>query len=359
MTNDVISSNAATAATGLGSYGGGIAVYSAEGTPSTLVMSKSTVMSNTAHTSGGGIAFASANPAMGMSGTLNITDSAIFGNQATYNLGGRGGGIWIELPSTANLANTTISSNTSADNGGGMYLLGATVSINNVTIANNTGLQGGGVYLNVTGGAASTINTRNSIIANNIATATVGPAPDCYAVPNNAINSQDYNLIENVAGCFIMGTTTNNIYATDPVLGPLGINAGSTLTHALNVGSPAIDKGDPLTCSATDQRAVTRPRDGDNDGTSVCDIGAFERKANVITVFRSIGGFDGHVLESAETSNVGGTLNRIGTTLYLGDAPGDKQYRAILSFNTAGLPDNATVVKATLKIRKQGLTGTD
>ncbi len=233
-----------------------------------------------------------------------------------------------------------------------------TVSINNVTIASNTGLQGGGVFIhNNIVPISSTLNTRNSIIANNIATATVGPAPDCYALPNNTINSQDYNLIENVAGCLIGGTTTNNIYATDPVLGPLGINGGSTLTHALNVGSPAIDKGDPLTCAATDQRAVTRPRDGDNDGTSVCDIGAFERKANAITIYRSTGAYDGHVLESTETSNTGGTLDRTGTTFYLGDAAGDKQYRAILSFNTAGLPDNATVMKATLMIRKQSSGG--
>jgi predicted outer membrane repeat protein len=360
MDNDVISSNTATG-TALGSaYGGGIAVISSELTPSTMIMSKTLVRQNTAYVFGGGIYFTTVD---GFSGNLNILDSAIYGNQTTYTIGGRGGGLYIQAPGTANFTNTTISGNTSPDLGGGRFLYKATVSINNVTIANNTGLLGGGVYLNGTGGppaAYSTISAMNSIIADNISTMAIPPAvPDCYAAPNNAINSQDYNLIENVIGCLIVGTTTNNITGVDPVLKALANNGGGTMTHELKVGSPAIDSANPLTCTGTDQRAVTRPRDGDNDGTSVCDIGAFERKANVITIYRSTAAYDGHVLESNETSNAGGTLDRMGTTFNLGDAAGDKQYLAILSFNTASLPDNATVVKATLKIRKQGLTGTD
>jgi hypothetical protein len=42
-------------------------------------------------------------------------------------------------------------------------------------------------------------------------------------------------------------------------------------------GSPAIDKGDSANAPATDQRGVSRPRDGDGNGSKVVDIGAFER----------------------------------------------------------------------------------
>ncbi|HSB65303.1 MAG TPA: choice-of-anchor Q domain-containing protein, partial [Anaerolineales bacterium] len=63
---------------------------------------------------------------------------------------------------------------------------------------------------------------------------------------------------------------------TDPQLGPLQDNGGSTWTHALLPDSPAIDRGDNIQCPATDQRGVARPFDGDGDGVEVCDIGSYE-----------------------------------------------------------------------------------
>jgi hypothetical protein len=74
---------------------------------------------------------------------------------------------------------------------------------------------------------------------------------------------------------------------------------------------------------------------------------------------RSTGTTDGWVLESTETSGIGGTKNNAATTLYVGDNAGDKQYRSILSFNTAGLPDNAVIRSVTLKVRKQSVVGSD
>ncbi|HRQ36915.1 MAG TPA: Ig-like domain-containing protein [Chloroflexota bacterium] len=63
---------------------------------------------------------------------------------------------------------------------------------------------------------------------------------------------------------------------TDPLLGPLQANGGDTWTHALLMGSPAIDAGDNVACPATDQRGGIRPIDGDGDNDPVCDIGAYE-----------------------------------------------------------------------------------
>jgi len=65
------------------------------------------------------------------------------------------------------------------------------------------------------------------------------------------------------------------------------------------------------------------------------------------------------VLESNETSGVGGTKNNLGKVLLLGDNAQDKQYRAILSFGTAKLPDNAVITKVILKVKKAGVAGTD
>ncbi|MBW7918314.1 MAG: hypothetical protein H3C52_03295 [Anaerolineales bacterium] len=72
---------------------------------------------------------------------------------------------------------------------------------------------------------------------------------------------------------------------------------------------------------------------------------------------RSAGAQDGWTLESFETSNMGGTFNSTAITLLLGDDAVNRQYRSILSFNTASLPDNAVITKVTLKVRLQKIVG--
>ena len=47
-------------------------------------------------------------------------------------------------------------------------------------------------------------------------------------------------------------------------------------------------------------------------------------------------------------------MNASAGTFQLGDDASNRQYRAILSFNTAGLPDNAIIQSAVLKIMQSG-----
>jgi len=68
---------------------------------------------------------------------------------------------------------------------------------------------------------------------------------------------------------------------------------------------------------------------------------------------------DGWILESSETSGMGGSLNSSSAAFRVGDDAQDCQYRAILSFDTSSLPDNAVIVTAMLKIKAAGLEGTD
>ena len=75
--------------------------------------------------------------------------------------------------------------------------------------------------------------------------------------------------------------------------------------------------------------------------------------------FTSTAAYDGWILESGENTSVGRTLDKNATTFNVGDDPRDRQYRSILSFSTDSLPDNAVIVSAQLKIRRQGVVGTD
>jgi hypothetical protein len=75
--------------------------------------------------------------------------------------------------------------------------------------------------------------------------------------------------------------------------------------------------------------------------------------------FLSAGALDGQILESTGSSSRGGSMSAIGETFLLGDDAWDRQYRSILSFNTGALPDTAVITKAVLKIKRQGIVGTD
>lgn len=67
-------------------------------------------------------------------------------------------------------------------------------------------------------------------------------------------------------------------------------------------------------------------------------------------------GSDGWLLEAGNT-NAGGTANSTASVVYVGDNAAGQQYRAILNFDTSGLPDTAVITSVTLKLKKQGQVG--
>ena len=151
--------------------------------------------------------------------------------------GGSNRGIWSE-GGTLNLTNSTVVGN----NGDGMTGEGSTVTLVNDTIAGN--LRGLGVETQV--------NVENTIVDGS-----------CDRTPDDL----GHNL-ENGTSCgFVL---TNDIQSTDPLLGALANNGGSTQTEALDPSSAAVDAGDDAACPALDQRGTSRPQGAH------CDIGAFE-----------------------------------------------------------------------------------
>lgn len=69
-------------------------------------------------------------------------------------------------------------------------------------------------------------------------------------------------------------------------------------------------------------------------------------------VFRSVGAQDGYIWESAEDSGLGFKVNSTDTILRVGDDNQDRQYRVILSFDTAKLPDTAIVTRARVWVQQ-------
>ncbi len=165
------------------------------------------------------------------------------------------------------ITNSTLSANL-ADSYSGLANISnlAETAIFNSTIANNlvsgSGVRYGGVG-NLSGGI---IRFKNTIIADN-------ESRNCLV--SGSWTSEGHNLSSD---SFCAFTQPGDLMNTDPLLAPLGNFGGPTILHALSPGSPAIDAGDNLGCPGQDQRGIGRPVDGNNDGSALCDIGAYEAR---------------------------------------------------------------------------------
>jgi CSLREA domain-containing protein len=226
--------------------------------------------------SGGSVSSDGGGAVLIKSGSLTLSDSTISGNSANNSISGLGGGIWNFSGNTTTLNNVTISGNSAAF-GGGILNYG-TLTLNNVTISGNLAANnGGGIFsagvatlnnVTINGNAAPSAGGGIYVSTNTLVTPTmVILSGNSFANCNGSFTGSDANLSSDNTCGFGAGRSNVNVK-----LAPLGNYGGSTQTHMLLPGSPAIDNGDNLACPATDQRGKPRPIGAG------CDVGAVERQ---------------------------------------------------------------------------------
>jgi len=318
VTNSIIRDNQALGE--VFSLGGGI--Y-ANGSATTIL--SSTITNNRANLSGGGI--------LVEGGSFQLIDSAVYNNHADQStlVTGYGGGVSI-LGATganrpANIVNSTISGNSAEEQGGGLYVdAPSQASLTHVTLSGNQAREGGNLY------TIGKLAIGNSIVAN----ATGG---DC--VSTGAFTDRGGNLVEDGSCILATGLPAAGDLTGDPLLGPFQDNGGTTWTHALLSGSPAINAGQAGDCTVTDQRGQSRD--------ARCDMGAFEASFSDIVVSSVTPG----VLQPCLNTNVpvevlvanlsGAAVGAFALNLY-DDATPAGASNLVQSAQIAGLAANASQV---------------
>jgi hypothetical protein len=195
--------------------GGGICVEN----NATLTIESSTLSGNYAGDYGGGMA---------NDGTITINNSTLSDNRGEFAAGAILNGF--STGASLTVSNSTLSGNTTQLHGGGIFNGGQAV-ITNSTLSGNSGMTAGAIVNRLgTLEMTNTVLNRGDLgpnISNDIGTVT----------------SHGYNLCDDNCAGVLNGP--GDQLNTEPLLGPLQDNGGPTFTHALLLGSPAIDSGDP------------------------------------------------------------------------------------------------------------------
>jgi CSLREA domain-containing protein len=275
-----------TITAGVGNDGAGIR------TEGRLSVSDAAIIGNTAERFGGGI--------YGTFGAQTTLErSSISGNTSNANFRGTGGGI--DHNGTLTVSDSTISGNSAPNgnsNAGGAWILGSAHIVNSTITSNSTAGSGSasGVIVFNFG-----VTLRNSIIAGNRDNATL---PD-VRINNSSLNSHGFNLIGNPGALAFNQTgdqVGNSATPLNPRLAPLALYGGTTPTHALLHGSPALNAGN-VPGALSDQRGIARAF-GLN-----ADIGAVEMRPRVVTNANNSGG--GRLRDAIAASNATNDLDDI------------------------------------------------
>ncbi len=233
------------------------------------------------------LTIAGAGESLGQTGDLDIREGVTI----------QGNGVWVSQHAQDRVFDVAIF-------GGGGQIERTTFS-SNVAVARGGAivvhvLPGGGsaplaiddstFYQNRTDGAGGALSVRtdsvvarhvtfdsNTAVTSGAAIEVVAPVSVCSSLFTTSVTSGPDQCSAPVSTGYTVSTDFSCLAASgDQLVFNAGVGAfanhgGPTSTVELLANSPAIDAGDPATCSAVDQRGEARP-------AGACDAGAFERE---------------------------------------------------------------------------------
>ncbi|HXJ37328.1 MAG TPA: hypothetical protein VMS22_25145 [Candidatus Eisenbacteria bacterium] len=166
-----------------------------------------------------------------------------------------------------------------------------------------------------------------------------------------------------------VGSTTTTTSAPAPTSTTTTSSSSSTSTSSSSSTTPTTSSTSSSTSttpttSSTSSSTSTTPTTSSTSAsttttTSTSTTTSTQPQTPVTVALRSIAAEDGSLGESAPGSGVGGTLNAANNNMQVGDQANNAQSRVLASFDTSSLPDGATIVSATLRLNRIGLSGTN
>lgn len=136
--------------------------------------------------------------------------------------------------------------------------------------------------------------------------------------------------------------------------------SGPYTTQATNVvGTSYVDSA---VVNGTTYYYVVSATNAEGESNDSNEASATPSAGPTQVTLNSTGSEDGWVRESGENTNVGSNTGAGATTtsaIRAGDNNTDRQYKGLVSFDTASIPDGATITAVTLRLKRGTVSGTN